>query len=153
VIASCRCGRRWTGLAQAHCTVCHRHFSTDGAADRHRKQASCMDPLLVLRRDGSPVFALRCDAYGATFRLATPLGGHWRCNSDADTSSPAVPLGTTAAAVSAASDSARHSASPPTGYRGDMTTPSADHAVADTDRRAAASVARRHASHLHEGAP
>lgn len=34
--ASCDCGRRWTGTAEAHCPVCHAHFSTVSNFDRHR---------------------------------------------------------------------------------------------------------------------
>lgn len=33
----CRdCGRQWTGSREAHCAACHRHFSSDSAADLHQ---------------------------------------------------------------------------------------------------------------------
>lgn len=49
--ASCRCGRQWTGLREAHCTVCHRHFSTPRNFDYHRQATEnatvCLDPTEV----------------------------------------------------------------------------------------------------------
>jgi hypothetical protein len=30
------CGAWWTGLSRAHCGACHRTFSCDSAADKHR---------------------------------------------------------------------------------------------------------------------
>jgi hypothetical protein len=42
-----RCARQWSGLAQCHCTVCHRHFSTVALFDRHRAghgRTTCTDP-------------------------------------------------------------------------------------------------------------
>ena len=40
------CHRSWTGLAQSHCTVCHRHFGSDAAGDAHwpGKGSECQDP-------------------------------------------------------------------------------------------------------------
>jgi hypothetical protein len=35
VSAGCGCGRRWTGLAEAHCPRCHAHFSRVSNFDRH----------------------------------------------------------------------------------------------------------------------
>lgn len=45
--ASCLCGRQWAGLREAHCSVCHRHFSTPRNFDYHRSSGSCADPLTV----------------------------------------------------------------------------------------------------------
>jgi len=51
---SCSCGAWWTGLGRAHCAAagCHRTFSTDGAADKHRVgkhgiDRRCVDPATV----------------------------------------------------------------------------------------------------------
>ena len=30
------CDRNWTGLAEAHCATCHRHFTGVTAFDAHR---------------------------------------------------------------------------------------------------------------------
>lgn len=43
----CNCGRQWTGLAECHCTMCHRHFSTVSNFDHHRTPNGCLDPLTV----------------------------------------------------------------------------------------------------------
>lgn len=48
------CGSTWTGLSRAHCGAanCHRTFSCDSAADRHRVgipgvDRRCVDPASV----------------------------------------------------------------------------------------------------------
>lgn len=47
------CHRSWTSLKEAHCTVCHEHFSTDGHAQSHRgPHGYCIPPGDVLRIDG-----------------------------------------------------------------------------------------------------
>lgn len=67
--ANCNCGRTWTGLSQAHCTICHEHFSTVANFDRHKPSRSgCMNPsTIVNRRTGKPVLKLS----------PGPLGGTW----------------------------------------------------------------------------
>lgn len=47
----CRdCHRSWTGLKEAHCTVCCAHFSTDNHAESHRGvRGACIPPGDVLR--------------------------------------------------------------------------------------------------------
>lgn len=46
----CKCGRQWAGLKEAHCPVCHRHFSTPANFDAHRPfskefpRGLCVDP-------------------------------------------------------------------------------------------------------------
>lgn len=42
----CRCGREWVGAVEAHCTTCHRHFSTPANFDAHRvgDPGRCVDP-------------------------------------------------------------------------------------------------------------
>lgn len=46
------CGKSWTGARRAHCPACHRTFSGDSAADRHRVgqfgvDRRCADPAEV----------------------------------------------------------------------------------------------------------
>jgi hypothetical protein len=42
------CDTTWTGLGRAHCSACHRTFSTTSWFDRHRDQrgprGTCLDP-------------------------------------------------------------------------------------------------------------
>ncbi len=58
--ASCRtCRRRWNGLAECHCSVCHRHFSAIGPFDAHRSEDRCLDPATATRSDGQPMFEPR----------------------------------------------------------------------------------------------
>lgn len=52
--ARCSCGAWWTGLSRAHCAApgCHRTFSCDSAADKHRQgrhgiDRHCADPATV----------------------------------------------------------------------------------------------------------
>ncbi|MEU0665730.1 hypothetical protein ABZ508_26590 [Streptomyces lavendulocolor] len=47
-----KCGQWWTGGTRAHCPACCRTFSTDSAADKHRRGAHgkdrhCVDPATV----------------------------------------------------------------------------------------------------------
>lgn len=59
---SCHCGRQWTGLGQAHCTVCHEHFSSVENFDRHGPSyRGCGDPrtLTRVRKDGREVPVLK----------------------------------------------------------------------------------------------
>lgn len=66
--ASCRCGREWTGLSQAHCPTCHRHFSTVANFDRHRPGSTgCQYPADVLNRKGEPVFKATVNRFGTTW--------------------------------------------------------------------------------------
>lgn len=56
--ASCGCGRRWVGVRECHCTVCHRHFGSVTSFDAHRvafgSQIRCVDPVHV-RSGGYPM--------------------------------------------------------------------------------------------------
>ncbi len=57
-----KCGRKWTGLIQAHCSVCHRQFSTVANFDAHRvNKRGCPDPASLRRkkRDGTEVPILK----------------------------------------------------------------------------------------------
>lgn len=48
-----RCDAAWTGLATAHCSACHRTFTTVSAFDKHRDGSHsrgtrhCVDPETV----------------------------------------------------------------------------------------------------------
>ena len=52
------CGATWSGLAMAHCVVCHETFTTNGTADRHWIKGRHVHPAdlpagrLVKRDDG-----------------------------------------------------------------------------------------------------
>lgn len=71
-MASCRCGRRWTGLAQAHCASgCHAHFGSVRGFDRHRATGHCADPGTIATRAGKPVFRADDGPLGITWVLAT----------------------------------------------------------------------------------
>lgn len=56
-MATCGCGREWTGANQAHCPTCHEHFSTVALFDRHRAgEGGCKDPAML--RDRHAALAL-----------------------------------------------------------------------------------------------
>jgi hypothetical protein len=48
-----RCPARWGGLTTAHCSACHRTFTTDAASQKHRAgshergERHCLDPAKV----------------------------------------------------------------------------------------------------------
>jgi hypothetical protein len=70
--ASCRCGRTWTGLAQAHCASgCHRHFGSVAGFDRHRRTGQCQDPAGIVARTGRRVFRSAEGPLGDTWVLHT----------------------------------------------------------------------------------
>lgn len=46
------CTRRWSGLAEAHCAACHRHFSNGNTFDLHRAGGKCLDPAKIKYEDG-----------------------------------------------------------------------------------------------------
>ena len=70
-MASCNCGRNWTGLAQAHCTVCHEHFGSVRGFDRHRSTGRCQDPAGIVARSGRRVFRNADGGLGGTWVLDT----------------------------------------------------------------------------------
>jgi hypothetical protein len=44
----CRaCGAEHDSLVWAHCSACHRTFSTERNFDQHRRGPACLDPALV----------------------------------------------------------------------------------------------------------
>jgi hypothetical protein len=65
---SCNCGRRWAGMAQAHCSSgCHAHFGSVRAFDRHRAGGQCNDPATMRTKDGKPVFKAVHNHLGTTW--------------------------------------------------------------------------------------
>ena len=81
----CRdCHRDWTSKVEAHCAVCHCHFSTNAAADLH--DAYCTPVagetrkrLLSARRaSGNPILALRDRKHGPVFVSWSPQTTHPR---------------------------------------------------------------------------
>ena len=68
---TCRgCDRRWTGLKEAHCSVCHEHFSSPYTFDAHRDRGRCKQPgrvkigdrkLKKVQRASGPVWSLDLD--------------------------------------------------------------------------------------------
>jgi hypothetical protein len=78
MIAGCNCGRRWRGLAQAHCPTCHRHFSSVDAYDRHRPgSGGCQDPSDIRDKLGRLVYKREEGPFGTTWVRDRP-GGHYR---------------------------------------------------------------------------
>ena len=63
-MATCNCGREWAGLNQAHCTVCHEHFSTVNNFDKHRRTGTCQYPGTVTDRNGDPVLKPSANRFG-----------------------------------------------------------------------------------------
>jgi hypothetical protein len=74
--ASCLCGRKWTGLSEAHCTVCHEHFSGVSAFDAHRPGniKGCVDPA-TLRRGKVSLLEERKGPFGITWAYNQALRG------------------------------------------------------------------------------
>lgn len=54
----CReCHASWNRQTNtAHCSVCHRTFSTPGVFDKHLLSRGCTDPAEVTRRNGDKVY-------------------------------------------------------------------------------------------------
>lgn len=73
VRGSCVCGRKWAGLREAHCTLCHRQFSTVRNFDAHRINrgpvTECVDPLTIPGRDGKRRMRIRESAWGDVYVL------------------------------------------------------------------------------------
>ena len=67
-MAICGCGREWSGLAQAPCTVCHVHFSTVANFDRHKPSyTGCLDPATITNRKGELVLKATTNRFGVTW--------------------------------------------------------------------------------------
>jgi len=67
-MTGCNCGRQWKGLNQAHCTVCHEHFSTVRNFDLHKPSYNgCLHPAEVTNRAGLPLLKPSEGPYGVTW--------------------------------------------------------------------------------------
>lgn len=67
-VASCgKCGRKWMGLAEAHCPTCHRHFSTVSNFDKHRPNGLCVEPLALEDRHGVKKFKIHHGPWGDVY--------------------------------------------------------------------------------------
>lgn len=65
---TCRCGRAWHSLTEAHCRTCHRHFGSVDAFDRHHPgRTDCPDPSSLRSANGNPVLRLVDRANGPTW--------------------------------------------------------------------------------------
>lgn len=70
-IGNCGCGRAWKSLTEAHCRICHAHFTTVSAFDKHQPtRGGCPDPAALRDGRGNPVLEL-ADRGGG------PVWGHW----------------------------------------------------------------------------
>lgn len=82
--ASCHhCSRRWTGLAEAHCSACHAHFTRDSVAELHRagpmSARICLEPAGVLDKQGRPRMQSRDTRWGPIWsgRGPSPQDDPW----------------------------------------------------------------------------
>ena len=76
------CGDWWTGLSRSHCPSCHRTFSTDSAADKHRigkhgTDRRCADPASV-------GLVAREKPYGLLWGFPGPDGGYAALHANGD---------------------------------------------------------------------
>lgn len=73
------CDRVWTGIAEAHCTTCHRHFTGITAFDEHRggpdDDRRCADPAMLVDGRGDPKLSERLRASGPVW--GSPSAGEW----------------------------------------------------------------------------
>lgn len=72
-MASCECGRKWTGNSECHCASCHSHFTSDSAFIAHlaspQSDDACYPPSGITRKDGSPALELIERTHGDTWRI------------------------------------------------------------------------------------
>jgi hypothetical protein len=57
-------------MRECHCTVCHRHFSTVGGFDAHRRgmgRTDCHDPLALADPTGQPKYKRVPSAWGELY--------------------------------------------------------------------------------------
>jgi hypothetical protein len=68
MIAKHGCGAQWVQVASrtAHCAglECHRTFASEKAFQAHRTEGKCLDPAMLLRKDGRPRFETFTDRAG-----------------------------------------------------------------------------------------
>lgn len=78
-----QCGRRWTALGEAHCAVCHRHFTTYRAFDLHLsvsrdgEQVTHRDPAMMIDRYDQPRLVLVERRFGPTWAWPGERPAHW----------------------------------------------------------------------------
>lgn len=73
-----KCHAGWRGTRAAHCPMCHRTFTSDTAAQRHKRtdggRITCSDPATVMTEaedgTGDPAFALSNQFGGPQWCLA-----------------------------------------------------------------------------------
>jgi hypothetical protein len=74
------CERTWQGLAEAHCTVCHAHFTTVTAFDLHRVGPTdtrhCEDPATLTTAAGVPRLSGSLRATGIIWGYPSGGDGH-----------------------------------------------------------------------------
>ncbi|MEV6679460.1 hypothetical protein AB0N09_21785 [Streptomyces erythrochromogenes] len=77
VAAYCSCGAWWSGLSRAHCPAagCHRTFSSDTAADRHRRGRFGIDRRCIDPAEAGLVPTAR--TYGTLWSLPAAAVPHW----------------------------------------------------------------------------
>jgi hypothetical protein len=73
----CRdCHRTWTGHAEAHCSICHHHFTSNSAFDAHlapsKAEEDCYDPETITNRTGEPRFVAVDRKHGPTWAVNRP---------------------------------------------------------------------------------
>lgn len=78
----CRCGRQWSGLAEAHCTVCHCHFSRVTHFDTHRVNEKCVDPLTITDKNNEPKLKVRDSVWGVLYVGAGDPPAFWTTEKD-----------------------------------------------------------------------
>ena len=72
------CHRSWSSLIEAHCTVCHQHFSTDRVAERHTpyctpdREETHNRLWGAVKKNGEPLFAPVTRKDGKTWILYDP---------------------------------------------------------------------------------
>ena len=58
------CHRSWVSTAQAHCTLCHENFATDGVANLHWVRNEHTNPSRVRKLES------HAEAFGTVWRTA-----------------------------------------------------------------------------------
>lgn len=72
-MATCECGRKWTGNSECHCATCHEHFTSDQAFIVHlaspQSDDACYPPAEAERKDGKSALVLTQRAHGPTWMV------------------------------------------------------------------------------------
>lgn len=98
----CRdCHRTWTGLREAHCTLCCAHFTTPANFDRHLTRAGCQPPAGVVDKAGAPRLVAIERASGLVWTANAPNGFRMSAANAPDVSLP-TPAASPPVAVTAA---------------------------------------------------